>query len=337
MEHVQSFTAASATNPLAPYTAKTFTAAEAAYRAADATSRQAMRTRIDVAHRISGATPGQVLDWTTLRDNPEVHSAIEAERGAQIALQDAETVLVLTDAPDWRSWAIKFQVAREHCDDLLNPLDLRDRKAKYERGFRGSKLAADLLLYAVSAHSGLLKREAVEQIPTLVSRLVEKRLGFNPETHDVLPNAPGARKDIAGHGLVALYRDAVRLAQECAASPLHAILEESDRLTSESAGLCDKTQAVERAALDEAAAKLHNQFIEAPITSQADAIAKLRWIYRGYAAGHTEREPYVLRQFMAWFGADPQQVLSGDKYYDLLDTDEAARVQHDTPQLMAAE
>ena len=85
----------------------------------------------------------------------------------------------------------------------------------------------------------------------------------------------------------------------------------------------------------EAADELHDEFIEAPISSTADAVSKLRWIYRGYVAGHTNREPEVLRQLMSFLGADPEDVLKSDRYFDLtnLDDDEEAAA----PALLAAE
>ena len=333
MEHASNFTpVAQATGPFDRYAPRAFAVAEAAYHATNAAFWETMNARIDAARRASGAGPDERIDWPAMRAHPDVKPALAAEQEAQIAFQDAEVMLVLAEPKDWRSWVVQFQVAREHCDDLLNPLDARERKHKYTGEFPGSKLASDIVLYALGAHTGLLRHGDEEKIPPLVARLVEKRLGFNPSGRDVSPNVPGARRDVAGHGLLNLYRSALRLIgrepSPCGVTDAKSPQPAHGRLA---ALLTEGDAALEGEDSDEARERYsahHQEFVDAPIVDLNDALAKLRYLKRGFTAGATEKEPEVIAQLETFLGGDPSKDLV-DPTFD--------EIEEPAPALLAAE
>lgn len=350
MEHVSTFTAdlspAQHAAAALPQADCAWTALEAAFRQAHADERAAMSERIEAGHARASTLPeADQRNWPLICALPEVAPFVAAEREAQRLSVAATRALVSAFAPDWRAWAVQFNVVREEINDVLNPLAPDSRKAIRKRGdkdFPGTHLAFEIHHYALAAHAGLIGQDVIDRIPKLLLRFATKVGVGLRDTGDAL---------IEEVGFLTLYEGALRLAGHVAvpASPtngelrngsaLDAILEESDRKFSASAYLSDDKHAPEIAALDNAANELHNEFIRAPIQSTGDALAKLRWIYRGYAAGHTEREPEVLRQLMSYFGADPVEVLKSDQFCDLFDTEDEARPRRPEaePVLLAAE
>jgi hypothetical protein len=323
-----------------------WTALEAAFHQAHADERAAMSERIGAGHARASTLPeADQRNWPLICTLPEVAPFVAAEREAQRLSVAATRALVSAFAPDWRAWAVQFNVVREEINDVLNPLAPDSRKEIRKHGdkdFPGTHLAFEIHHYALAAHAGLIGQDVIDRIPKLLLRFATKVGVGLRDTGDAL---------VEEVGFLTLYEGALRLAGHVASPPastnrefravsgLCAILEESDRKFSASAFLSDDKHAAEIAALDDAANDLHNQFIRAPIASNADAVTKLRWVYRGYAAGHTEREPEVLRQLMAYLGADPVEVLKSDQFCDLFDTEDEARPKRPDaePALLAAE
>lgn len=93
---------------------------------------------------------------------------------------------------------------------------------------------------------------------------------------------------------------------------LTALLEKSDRYFSEACGHPSDTP--EARQLDDKADELHRQFLRAPINSDADAIAKLRWLNRANFGGQTGHEPAVVAQLVAYLGGDPVAVLTTEPH-----------------------
>lgn len=121
--------------------------------------------------------------------------------------------------------------------------------------------------------------------------------------------------DALFRALACLHLGVERLAQrEATPSRLGALLEESDRLFSESNDYPEDSP--EHLALDKRSDELHREFLRAPIKGPADALVKLRWLSRGYHSGETGNETAVLAQFVRYFGGDPIAALTVDPRYD---------------------
>lgn len=297
-----------------------WSAVEVEYYAANEASKAATRARIVRGHEITPTD--RRPSWGEI-DDATFKAAVKAEKAADQRYRDAEDALMLAEAPDWRAWVVQFQVAREHHDDLLNPLDVRNRKEKrLEKEFPGSLLAADIVTYALAAHAGVfnqspyLSSQSLAEIPRLVAKLIHKVSDIS-ELMDgeidarLLRSCRGA---FGEYGLILAYRGAVRLAERATRvehlASLSEMLDRSDQLFDAATHLSDETHSDVIGALDNEGQAFHEAFINGPISSTGDALAKLRWLKRGFTAGKTGNELTVLEQFVTFLGADPKQVLA---------------------------
>lgn len=239
-------------------------AAEAAHKQAGLLWMAASSARIIAGSRALRRFPDHP-GWPHIAALPDVAPLVEREDEARVAYNAATDALFATPAPDWRAWAYKFNVAREHLDDLLGPLcgdawrSLRKHGAK---GWPGSFEAFQAMHFALASHTGLIgDAKRIGQIPALVEKCIAKA-GTNPGMDACLvdarclsrgePRHPDAH-DAAPHPdaeLLALGAEFERRWEAQRALPSEAFDAEYDALQNRTSEIGDQIRRVRATTLD---------------------------------------------------------------------------------------
>lgn len=149
-------------------------AAEAAYWLSRGHAKGAFHLRMNAALAAMKATPlAQPDNWPLIASLPQVAPLVREEQAANAAEKVAARALLATDTPDWRAWVVKYGLAREHADDLLDPrckTAWKEVRKRGDRGFPGTVYGFEAEHIALLAYAGLADAAQVARIPTLLAR-----------------------------------------------------------------------------------------------------------------------------------------------------------------------
>lgn len=301
----------------------------AAYKAARAATSAAGKARVKAADDLGE----EALNFPdSIWRHPKVAPFSRAEQAAEKEATAARDAVLVTLAPSWLALAAKFNIVREHIDNVLDPLDPRDFK-RSEREFPGTRAAAQAHHLALAAHHGLLKARHLTRIPKLIAKMARKAEGLGDLSDPAIQEALNAGNDGILRGLVSTYLDAVRLidaapqadgadapasvAQEPRPEPtfLEGLLTESHRIDCLAAGLpnCTHQEMIDR--LDGASGVLFREFINTPITSPGEAAIKLRFVSKGFEDGTHNADPELTEQVIAYLEAAGSAATEADAAY----------------------
>lgn len=289
-------------------------ACHAAFQAARAANRAACKARTQAAAELGDEA---LTAFPHVWHHPKVAPLSRAEQETEKQVKAARDAFLDVPAPDWLSFAAKFEVVREYLDNILDPLDPRDFK-RAEKDFPGTRAAAQVHHMALAAHHGVLRPDRLRAIPKLMVKMARKS-GEAPDLSDPTQLADMANgTDGVLRGLASAYADALRLVTGAtgistprtasAVEPpppsfLEGLLAESDRIDSLSCGLPNATHQPVIDRLDKASGILHREFMDAPVTTPADAVTKLNWVKKGFVDGETGHEPAIIDQVIGFLTA----------------------------------